>query len=237
MTRIFSSLWWGNIPTHTWQRVSRHPADQGEVGYPDTQGVRCFVFSSEEQRGCCLSSVFWCLPLKGCNAWEMPGSFQDLQVLAMRLNQITHGYLTPVPTLFPHLAERGLFGAKPALERWKQLLDGGRSWVVVALLRFSQGECRGREKVGEWWEVCWELTKAFKVRVMLEGVRRQKVPAAWQKKYHYSLLKNTPDAWYSHGCSSEIFFSKAPSLPTLLFSGVQAKICELLFKQIDHESH
>lgn len=38
---------------------------------------------------------------------------------------------------------------------------------------------------------------------MLEGVKRQKVPAAWQKKYHYSILKNTPDASYSHGYSPE----------------------------------
>lgn len=163
----------------------------------------------------------------------MPGNFQDLHVLAMGVNQITHGYLTPALTLFP--AERGLLGTKPALERWKQVLGDGRSWVAAVLLHFSQGECRGRES----WRVVGGVLRAnkgFKVRVMLEGVRRQKVPAAWQKKYHYSLLKNTPDAWYSHGCS-EIFFSKAPSLPTILFSGVQAKICELLLKQIDHESH
>lgn len=76
-------------------------------------------------------------------------------MLAMGVDQITHGYLTPVLTLFPLSAERGWFGAKPALERQKQLLDDGRSWAVVeALLLFSQGECRGREKVGEWWEVC-----------------------------------------------------------------------------------
>jgi len=50
--------------------------------------------------------------------------------------------------------------------------------MAAAHLRFSEGECRGREKVGEWWNGCWELTKAFKVRVMLEGVRRQKVLAA-----------------------------------------------------------
>lgn len=39
------------------------------------------------------------------------------------------------------------------------------------------------------------------------------------------------------GVLLQIFFSKAPSLTPILFSGVQAKICELLFKQIDHESH